>query len=392
MDDVDWSEWSDSTEEWCSQNSFRHQVDFEDETYLSDTVNDIDSITSLICYEETYAGLMKSFIEQIDQSRIISGSEDDFDNLPLAEWINRIIDEGNDDYTYQDKSQDYTIIIEEQNNTHTSCDIPTSSQQALQGDKIPIRDKGWKRRGKHIKRKQHMKSKRVCLEKNGDEDNDKFDSESSDEKNESDNDEDMATAKFIQQSIREKRSQEKVLWYHTKRLDKLLASNMLKRKEIPGDGNCLLSAVLHYMGWPMSTPDLRLKIAQHITDNITDYISFVTFEDNLTEEEELKTFNDMIEEIKQDGKWNTYMSDFVPLCIANIFQRTMRIFSSRPFQPILDIKPHVSTLDVTLPIVVAHIAIDDKDHYDAVESKARRNNDDAGDCWSSIENEQESLV
>ncbi|KAL4235101.1 OTU domain-containing protein 6B [Mactra antiquata] len=102
----------------------------------------------------------------------------------------------------------------------------------------------------------------------------------------------MATAKFIQRSIREKRSQEMVLWYHTKRLEKLLASNMLKRKEIPGDGNCLPSPVLHHVGWPMSTPELRLKIAQYITDNITDYISFVTFEDKFTEEEELKTFID----------------------------------------------------------------------------------------------------
>ena len=438
--DVEWSDWCDGTEEWCTQNGVYHKPDIEDVTCVREyeydndsisalldyesayvhmledslcvendnsytiseqtnsTVDDIDSISSLIDYEEMYASLAEHFYKgneriekKTDAMQQIGTEEDEMDNIPLAEWIKRLGDERtqSDDL---DKTLDYTIFIEEIN-SDLSDEISTSTQAhefEQCSTPTPIRDKGWKRRGKHIKRGQHQKAKRARLINRGEKNSNKADTESSDEQNESGCDDETATEIVIRRSIREKKKQELLLRYHKERLDKILASNMLKRKEMPADGNCLLSAALHNLGYPMSVHELRLKIAQHIDDNAAEYITFVTFEDNLTPEEELDKFLAMIEEIKQNGKWNTYMADFVPLCIANIFQRTIRIFSSLPFQPILDIKPHISTILDKSPIVVAHIAIHGNDHYDAVETRVAENNRNIDKGYVNMETENET--
>ena len=76
----------------------------------------------------------------------------------------------------------------------------------------------------------------------------------------------------------------------------------------------------------MSTQELRARVVEHIIH----YLWFVNFTEAMTPEQEQEVFVKMIGEIK-DGTWNNEMSDFVPLCLTNIFHRPIRVFSSRPF-------------------------------------------------------------
>ncbi|MES9882503.1 MAG: hypothetical protein ABW185_16670 [Sedimenticola sp.] len=176
--------------------------------------------------------------------------------------------------------------------------------------------------------------------------------------------------KAIKQSIKEQHVLDVLQKYHANKLDKILASNMVTRHPVYPDGNCLFAAVLEHVDESMSVTDLRSKIAKHFEENIIHYICFVTFPDIITADEEHTQFIDMIEEIKQDGKWNSDMSDIVPLCIANVLQRPLRIYSSRPFNPVCDITPDLVTIANTAePIPLAHTAIRGSDHYDAVKKK-----------------------
>lgn len=131
----------------------------------------------------------------------------------------------------------------------------------------------------------------------------------------------MKTMQLIKQRKKQKRNDSTKRSAYVSYISyKILASNLLKRKKIMADGNCLLTAVLDFLYYPMSVQELRKIIAEHIDDNAAEYIPSMTFQENLTPEEELENFLAMVEDIGTDGKWNTNIADFVPLCIANLFQ------------------------------------------------------------------------
>ena len=262
----------------------------------------------------------------------------------------------------------------------------STKKKPAQKRKYNARDKSWKRRGKRIRRKtitvrkQIMKKTNKTLSKEAektDETNANEVLETSTEASYPHNRHTMSSCngveKAIKLSLKEQKLQTILHKYHAKRLDKLLASNMMERVSIPADGNCLLGAVLHQLGESMSAQTLRAQVAKHLEDNIIHYLCFVNFPDAMTSEQEIEVFVKMIEEIKEDGTWNNEMSDFIPLCLANMFRRPIRIFSSRPFQPVIDIEPDLAAAVNESPILVAHVAMHGTDHYDAVEKKMLSN-------------------
>ena len=103
----------------------------------------------------------------------------------------------------------------------------------------------------------------------------------------------------------------------------------------------------------MFTQELRARVVEHLEENIIHYLWFVNFTEAMTPEQEQEVFVKMIEEIKEDGTWNNEMSDFVPLCLTNIFHRPIRVFSSRHFQPVFDIEPDLVVSVTESPILIA---------------------------------------
>jgi hypothetical protein len=57
MDDVEWSDWSEGTEELCTQDDIQNQTDIEDVIYVREYDN--DSILALLDYESAYVQLIE---------------------------------------------------------------------------------------------------------------------------------------------------------------------------------------------------------------------------------------------------------------------------------------------------------------------------------------------
>ena len=166
---------------------------------------------------------------------------------------------------------------------------------------------------------------------------------------------------------------------------------MMERYTIPADGNCLLVAVLHQLGESMSTQELRTRVAEHLEENIIHNLCFVNFTEAMTPEQEQEVFVKMIEKIKEDGTWNNEMSDFIPLCLANIFQRPIRVFSSRPFQPVFDIEPDLVASVTESPILIARMAIHGTDHYEAAKKKVLSHEKEMKDPKSNFTNIRDQM-
>ena len=169
--------------------------------------------------------------------------------------------------------------------------------------KINIRDTNWKRRGKRIRqkniktRRQNMKKTNEMFEnkaENTDISKPKEAAETATNVSNQNNGQNMShhngVEKAIQLSLKEQKLQNILHKYHTTRLDKLLASNMMERYTIPADGNCLLAAVLHQLGESMSTQELRTQVAEHLEENIIHYLCFVNFTEAMTPEQEQEVF------------------------------------------------------------------------------------------------------
>lgn len=223
----------------------------EEICYFSSS-EDYDSIMALINYETMYESLILSCeqgrpeILNQQANKITEGVEeesfDELDSVPLAEWINRLVDERSVD---MDETLDYTIIVEEENVSHLAEESHLLLETSHSNDKdsfctshvpeetvneqyMPIRGKGWKRRGK--RKKSNLNRKHIRMSDNDQTDNEEQqnnDTESSENEDVSSHDKASALEKAVNRSIKEMKLQKTVLAYHAKRLDKLLSSNML---------------------------------------------------------------------------------------------------------------------------------------------------------------------
>ncbi|MEW8546092.1 MAG: OTU domain-containing protein, partial [Candidatus Thiodiazotropha sp.] len=302
---------------------------------------------------------------------------------------------------------DYTPSDSTASSSESVSDLEIMKNSKKRKHHEKVRDKDWKRKGKKIKvKKNKLKISRpaviansiVVHEKTVDSINDancitlnnnqqsgkasnleepeRYDSKNCQEENlenypsrndPAGNEDNLSdTEKAIRKSKKEKQILDIVHKYHTQKLDKILASNMLERKSVPADGNCLFASALFHTQQNMSVEELRARVVDHLVENSAHYICFANVSEPSTEEEEHERFIELTQEIKEDGAWNSDMSDLVPLCLANIFKRPLRIFSSRPFTPVFDVVPDLVTPSSEDPLLISHLAIRGSDHYDAV--------------------------
>jgi len=133
------------------------------------------------------------------------------------------------------------------------------------------------------------------------------------------------------------------------------------------DGDCLIKAIIKQLNdQSITVSAVRQQISNHIIENIHHYNGFIRVEQNVLEEEKIRLITANARKLDENGHWESEYADFVPLCLANIFKRSIRIFSSRLFTPVFDIEPDLSQPQNDVPFLLAHLATHGSEHYDAV--------------------------
>lgn len=138
---------------------------------------------------------------------------------------------------------------------------------------------------------------------------------------------------------------------HEKRLDTALVHNGLQRVSIAADGNCFFhAAALHVLG--QEHQSLRENLCQHMEDNIEHYEGFFEAEDDNKRRSAL----DGINQLRTNGAWNTEANDILPLALANMTKRRIKVFTSKINTPHYDIIPTIGQASVFRPIYLALLA------------------------------------
>ena len=152
---------------------------------------------------------------------------------------------------------------------------------------------------------------------------------------------------------------------HTKLVDKLLHANNCKRIVVPSDGDCLFTAVLKSCSEYSRSQEqiilLRKKVCDHLLQHSKEYRPFLTNNVN---------FNKAIRKLRKQGKWIADLADALPMAFSNIFQVEIIIFTSvntvLDVVPCMKIEPDSEIQAVCKKIILAHLRIPGREHYDAV--------------------------
>lgn len=156
---------------------------------------------------------------------------------------------------------------------------------------------------------------------------------------------------------------------HEKRLDTILSHNGLQRIPAAADGNCFFhAAALHVLC--QDHQSLRENLCSHIEDQIEHYEGFFPVEGNNKRHSTLQYIN----YLRTNGSWNTEANDILPLALANLTKRRVKVFTSKIHTPHFDIIPTMAEhVSVFRPIYLALLAPRGQPaHYDGCLVKAGR--------------------
>lgn len=110
---------------------------------------------------------------------------------------------------------------------------------------------------------------------------------------------------------------------------------------------------------------LRKDICNYMIEHVDRYIAFCASNPPTNINREAQFLQD-IEALTTSGEWNVSLGDCLPLAVADMYQYTIRNYSSAVNTPVYDIKP--STLVNPEKLVnLAYLAIRGEEHYKAVE-------------------------
>lgn len=274
-----------------------------------------------------------------------------------------------EDYNPEDEISSDSSSVQGETDTNSSTQMKN------------IRDKGWNRRKRPSKnkrkrgfRRSHVQDKDEELQNNKPITEKLHQTYSAKQKNDKQK---TTSTRFLSSALQKSKQIEvlrrRLMNYHTARLDNLLISNGLRREKIYPDGNCFNNAVLLQVKDITDITDsssLRAKIVEHLRDNRSHYKHFLNFPSHASDEDKDMIYNEYLDDLKQCGHWNLDLADCMPLAIANIFQRIVRIYSSKISNPVCDIKPDLLESDQSSGKIInlALIAITGKEHYDGVKS------------------------
>ena len=142
---------------------------------------------------------------------------------------------------------------------------------------------------------------------------------------------------------------------HENRLDQLLFSNGFIRQSVKPDGNCFFEASILGLVGVNDGRALRQQLCQHLEENVDEYIGFLLSRSSRDNDFAfLKAYFREIDILRQNGYWSNRAGDFLPLALANWSQRSVRIYSSKPEQPVFEIQPTLGSRIDTEPICLAY--------------------------------------
>ena len=152
---------------------------------------------------------------------------------------------------------------------------------------------------------------------------------------------------------------------HNKRLNSLLEHNGLKRVPVAADGNCFFSAAsLHLIGH--NHKSLREALCVHIENNKDLYTS--VFQAVSDSDKRCLVSLTEIQQLRENGTWNSNVNDILPLALADLTNRRVKIFSSRVNTPHLDVTPTLKgpyASSIFKPIYLAFLVPRGQpEHYD----------------------------
>ncbi|KAK7089570.1 hypothetical protein V1264_024516 [Littorina saxatilis] len=155
---------------------------------------------------------------------------------------------------------------------------------------------------------------------------------------------------------------------HKSRLDNLLCANGLQRQEIAPDGNCFFNAAVEHFE-DITHLELRTCLCNQLSDNFGTYINFIGNFSTEDENERFLRYFFNVQELRSPGKWSNDAADLLPQALADWSERVVRIYSSDPFTPVIDVLPTTGNSDDT-SITLAFVA-HEPTHYDACHVRSR---------------------
>ena len=177
---------------------------------------------------------------------------------------------------------------------------------------------------------------------------------------------------------------------HKSRLETLLSANGLKRVDVPSDGNCFFHSCALLLSH--AAADIRNCLCNYLEDNIDSFLDFMVSETE--ENQRYLQFIENVEELRQPGHWSNNAGDMLPLALAGWTRRTVRLSTSNPSRPILDVQP-LGMVDTQVsdraPILLALLEYQNAPHYNACFSIADKPGSRHSSCPHQAEQQGESV-
>ncbi|KAK7089898.1 hypothetical protein V1264_024223 [Littorina saxatilis] len=180
--------------------------------------------------------------------------------------------------------------------------------------------------------------------------------------------EEAALSAAIDASRTENNLRQLALRINNEKLNRRLEVNGMERQEVSADGNCFFKAAsLHLAAHDEVT--LRETLCQHIVQNIHIYMEY--FPGCSSENFAIQDLSNML----LSGTWNLKFNDALPLALANLTGRRVKIFTSKQEPATWDVTPTVTSVkhDEASPIYLAMLAPtgQPEEHYDGCLAKRR---------------------
>lgn len=301
-----------------------------------------------------------------------SASESSDDNIPLIQLQKKIIREGK-------RKQNQVAISnmsDDDNDENSDVDanyVPSfdssSSTDEYQTPVIEKRRRKWvRKRIRPLKRERNRKEQKRTKKIRSDSD--------------ATTHEDQDIQKALQNSKKDSQLNTLLRQFAEKRIDNLLTSNGLKRKQIEPDGNCFFNSIIHQVNTETSVTELRTRLCRHLREHEQHYIGYMTRTQTKDGKSIPKNYHKLVEELGKDGIWDTDMSDVLPLATANVLGKHITIYTSRLHCPIINVSPDIGEhSEVNDDIKIAYLAVSGFEHYD---SCIRCRNEKDGKCSQPI--------
>lgn len=85
--------------------------------------------------------------------------------------------------------------------------------------------------------------------------------------------------------------------------------------------------------------DIRRCLCCYLEENFALFAEFLSVSDQDDPNERYLQYFQNVEELRQPGKWSNDAADMLPLALASWTNQTVRIYSSSPVRPVVDIHP-----------------------------------------------------